>query len=122
MRKKYKFLAPFVVIMRLSILNITLAFMTAVSTFALDAEAQELLTKKVTLQLDRVELKSALAQLESAAGVKFVYGTRSLPLRRMVSLKVTNAIVADALDELFRPDKIAYKIVRNRIVLSMASE
>lgn len=119
MKKKEKFIPPIRVIMKLSVLQLTIAFLTAVSTYAYNAHAQELLMKKVSLNLEQVELKAALSELENAAGVKFVYGTRSLPLKRKVSIAGANKNVSEALDQLFYPDRVYYKVVRNKIVLTM---
>ncbi|WP_345032844.1 TonB-dependent receptor [Ravibacter arvi] len=100
-------------------MQLAISFCTAVSTFANVVEAQELLAKKVSLQIEHKELKTALAAIELNTGVKFVYGAKALPLKRKVSFSVANKSVAEALDELFNPDKISYRVVRNKIVLSL---
>ncbi len=105
--------------MKLSVLQFSIIVLTAVYSYAHRADAQELLMQKVTLKVEQTELKAVLSEIETLTGVKFVYGTRSLPLRRKVSLSVTNKNLSEALDELFSPDKVTYRIVRNKIVLSM---
>src|SRR5690606_13691988 len=53
------------------------------------------------------------------AGIKFVYTSRLVPLKKKVTLRVHNQSMAETLDALFSPDKVTYRIVRNRILLSV---
>ena len=121
MKKRKKFIPPIGTIMKLTVMQLAIAFATAVSTYGTSVEAQELLTKKVSLEVRQTDIKSALAAIEANSGIKFVYGSRSLPLKRQVTFSVANKSVAEALDELFSPDRVVYRVVRNKVVLSLAS-
>jgi len=78
--------------------------------------------KPVTVEFVDTEIKTALNELESQAGIKFVYTSRLVPLKRKVTLRVSNKSMAETLDALFSPDKVTYRIVRNRILLSVEEE
>lgn len=108
--------------MKLSVLQLTILFVSAASTYASRLEAQELLMKKVSVRIERTDVKSALAAIEAKTGVKFVYGARALPLKRQVTFSVTDKSISETLDELFSPDKVTYRVVRNKIVLSIDSD
>lgn len=120
MKKKKKFTSQIAIIMKLSVIQLSITLLTVAYSYAHNAGAQELLMKKVSINVEQTELKAVLSEVEAAAGVKFVYGTRSLPLKRKVSLSVANKNVAEVLDELFYPDKVSYRIVRNKILLNIA--
>src|SRR5690606_13385608 len=52
--------------------------------------SQELLDRKVTLNLDNVEIKKVLVQIERQAKVKFVYSPNAIGATRRVSVVAVN--------------------------------
>ncbi len=106
--------------MKVSIVQLSIVILTAAYTYGgHEARAQELLMKSVSVQFVDTDIKTALTELESKANVKFVYTSKLVPLKRKVTLNVTNKTVAETLDALFSPDQVKYKIVRDRILLSV---
>ncbi len=81
---------------------------------------QELLRHKVQLQVKDMKIKDVLTLLEARAHTKFVYSSRSLPMNRRVTIQASETALSEILDELFYPDKISCKAVRNRVILSLA--
>jgi TonB-linked SusC/RagA family outer membrane protein len=123
MEKKRKFLPSLGTIMKISILQLSLSLLTVMYTYGgPDVHAQELLMKSVTIHVVDTDIKTVLTKLESKADLKFVYTSKSVPLKRKISLKVTNRSVAETLQEMFSPDKVTYKIVNNRILLSVEEQ
>lgn len=121
MKKTRKFIALLGTIMKVSVIPLSIILMSAVFTYAgHKATAQELLMKPVSMQFINTDIKTALTALEAKANVKFVYSSNMVPLKRKVSINVVNKTVAEALDAMFSPDIVTYKIVRNRILLSVA--
>ncbi|GAB3279567.1 SusC/RagA family TonB-linked outer membrane protein [Larkinella harenae] len=84
--------------------------------------AQDVLHSKVHLQVKEAEIRTVLSQLEKRVRVSFVYSSRSLPLNRKVTIDATEKTLAQLLEELFLPDRINYKMIRNRIILSLPIE
>ena len=95
-----------------------LQFFNAVTPQAAHAEAQDLLHYKVRLQVKDMEIRSVLAQLETLAKVNFVYSSRVIPLDRKVTLNTSEKTIAQILDNLFLPDRVSYKSIGKRIILS----
>src|SRR5690606_28882983 len=123
MGKERKFIALLGTIMKISVIQLAIILTTAVSTYgSYEVTAQELLMKPVSVDFINTDIKTALAELESQADVKFVYTSRLVPLKRKVTLRVSNKSMAETLDALFSPDKVTYRIVRNRILLSVEEE
>ncbi len=120
MEKTREFIALWGTIMKVSILQLSIILLTAAYTYGgYEANAQELLMKPVSVQFTDTDIKTALSELELKANVKFVYTSRLVPLKRKVTLRVVDKSIAETLDALFSPDKVTYKIVRNRILLSV---
>src|SRR5690606_27395505 len=123
MEKERKFIALLGTIMKISVIQLAIILTTAVSTYgSYEVTAQELLMKPVSVDFINTDINTPLAELESQADVKFVYTSRLVPLKRKVTLRVSNKSMAETLDALFSPDKVTYRIVRNRILLSVEEE
>ena len=109
--------------MKISVIQLAFILTTAVYTYgSYEVTAQELLLKPVSVDFVNTEIKTALSELESQANVKFVYTSRLVPLKRKVTLKVMNQSMAETLEALFLPDKVSYRIVRNRILLTVEEQ
>lgn len=120
MEKERKFIALLGTIMKISAIQLAIILTTTIYTYgSYNVGAQELLMKPVTVEFVDTEIKTALNELESQAGIKFVYTSRLVPLKKKVTLRVHNQSMAETLDALFSPDKVTYRIVRNRILLSV---
>jgi TonB-linked SusC/RagA family outer membrane protein len=123
MRKIENFMTRLGVVMKISLIHITAIFLSSAYTYGGgDANAQDVLNKQISIELPSTDIKTVLAELENKARVKFVYSSRLVPLSRKVTLKVTNQSIAKILDELFKPDKVTYNIVNNRIVLNVVEQ
>ncbi len=81
------------------------------------SSAQHTGHKSVTLQLDSVPLKTALAQMERQAGVKFVYSSKAIQAQRRVSLSLNHRPVMEALDALLGPLDVGYSVIAGQIAL-----
>lgn len=121
MKKSRQFIAITGTIMKVSLTQILLSVLATAFSLAGPVNAQELLRRKVTLQIRQQEIKKVLTDLESMTKVKFVYSSRLLPIQRKVSISVSNQSISEVLNELFRPDQISYKIVNERIILTMSN-
>ncbi|MFA6060937.1 MAG: SusC/RagA family TonB-linked outer membrane protein, partial [Taibaiella sp.] len=119
MKKRKQFIAPLCTIMKISFLQLTLTLVAATYTYGRVVTAQELLLQKVSISAEQKEIKLILSELESIAKVKFVYSIQLVPVDRKVSISVMDKTIAEVLDELFMPNSVSYKIVRNKIVLKL---
>ncbi|WP_439585018.1 SusC/RagA family TonB-linked outer membrane protein [Dyadobacter bucti] len=82
-------------------------------------QTQDLLYAKVKLNVRETSIRAVLEKLENQAKVSFVYSSRSISLNRKVSISSSEKTVAQILDELFLPDKINYRSMGKRIILSL---
>ncbi len=100
-----------------SLQQILIALLVTHLMMAAPISGQNLLERKITLSLSETSLDKALLKLEKAAGVRFSYNSRSLPLKSVVALEAANESLSKVLDGLLTPVGISYRQVSNRIVL-----
>lgn len=105
-------------IMKYSLLQFLLAFVCICQTFATDTKAQEVLNKSITVNLQEVEMKTALAEIEKVIDVRFFYSPKIIQSDRRVSLQVQNLKFSEVLSRLLSPIELDYKIYGNQVVLS----
>lgn len=110
-------------LMRITVAQILLISITMSVSIAGDGFSQEVLNRKVSLQMNLSSLKEALTELERQAEVKFVYSASVLELTDPISLNVSNEKLSKVLDRLLEPRSIEY-VVKNKlhIVLKPAKE
>lgn len=96
-------------IMKLSMLQVTLAMIFSGMALAHSNHAQGVLDREVNLRLVDVTLKKVLNELESAASVKFVFSiNKQSKLSEKVLLEAENRKLGDILDELLSPREISF--------------
>lgn len=84
-------------------------------TGSVRAAQQEQLTPKVTIRLDRVPMKQAMAEIEKQTTLLFL--TTYVDTDRLVSIDVRSAPVEKALDQMVRGADIHYEVLSGNIVL-----
>ena len=97
MKKRRQFIAKFATIMKISFLQLVISVVATAYTYGNVVNAQELLLQRVSIKVERKEIRAVLAELESAAKVKFVYSDQLVPVDRKVSLSVTDKTLSDVL-------------------------
>ncbi len=108
--------------MRFSLIQLAIVGLIVTQLNAYSVTAQELLQQSVTIKVKNADLKSVLSQLEKQAHVKFVYSSRSLHMKRKVSVNAENKPLSAVLDAVFSPDQVSYKVMGGKVVLNMHYE
>src|ERR1043165_4436707 len=109
-RKKRAFLSKnagmIIKIMRVAMIQITVALAFAGLAIAHPNHAQEVLNREVSLKLNEVTLEKALTELETKAKVKFGYSRNKLNLDVKVSMDADRKKLGEVLDVLLGPNDI----------------
>lgn len=105
-------------LMKITLLQVLITSLTIVFGYALDTSGQEVLDRKVSLQVENAHLKDVLTEIERKAGVNFTYRSRLLKNNsiRSISLNATAAPLRDILSELF-DESIRYEVIGKQIIL-----
>jgi len=104
-------------IMRLSFLQLILVGVFVVVANARVTGAQDLLDKKITLNLENVTLHKALETIELQTKIRFAYSSSLIPLAEKVNIKANNQPLVDVLNDLFTDLNIEYQPVKGQIML-----
>jgi TonB-linked SusC/RagA family outer membrane protein len=84
--------------------------------YATDAEAQEVLDRRVTLDVDAVEVQDVLTLLGKQAKVKFTYNPSQIPIHNRITMHVTDQKLSDVLTNVLH-ENIDYKVIGKQIAL-----
>ncbi|MBC6990923.1 TonB-dependent receptor [Hymenobacter sp. BT491] len=84
--------------------------------------AQNVLDRKITLQVEAKTIKETLAQIAKQADIRFVYSQQLVGAERKVSLHAQEESLSAVLDEVLSPLKIQYEVNNDRVVLRAPSK
>ncbi len=108
----------FIKLMKLSLLQVLLAACVVSLSFARDSRAQEMLNKKVTVQVVDKDVKTTLKSISKAAQVRFLYSSLLIQADRKVTFTAVDERLETILDQLLTPLKITYKVEGKQILLT----
>jgi len=103
---------------RFSLTQGLVMFLLAGVSYAYTTNAQEYLSKRLTLRAENQEIKKVLTDIEKATGVQFVYSSEVIDARQKVSVQATNSTLEEVLIKFLKPLKVSYELVGRKIVLS----
>jgi TonB-dependent starch-binding outer membrane protein SusC len=103
-------------LMRISLINIILSGVLITISTAADVSGQEVLDRKVTLDVKNKSIREVLTTIEEKAQVKFTYRSKLVKSGKKVTLNLTEAKISQVLDKLFESG-IQYEVIGEQIVL-----
>jgi TonB-linked SusC/RagA family outer membrane protein len=118
MKKPVRFKPLFIHLMKISLMQCLLAVIFTGVSLAHDASAQELLQKRISLNIDNQEIRQVLTAIEKQAKVRFAYRPRLIPTDQKVSLVASNEPLAEVLHKLTSPLRLKYEVTGQQIILS----
>lgn len=105
-------------LMKLSLIQMCIAMIFAGVSLAKNAEAQELLNRKVSIRIENQDFESAISAIEKQADIKFTYRPKLVSTSQKITLSVSNEPLSQVLDKILIPLKIKYKVFNKQVVLS----
>lgn len=93
---------------------LSLAFVTIMNAGVL--HGQRVLEQKISLRLSNVEMEKVLDKIEAQTKVKFMYNPHIFPAQKY-SFRFEEEEFAEVLRQVLTPQKVAYELVGNRIIL-----
>lgn len=104
-------------IMRVSMLNIILA-VAVISLTKADGLTAQVLEKRVSVELEDVTLRGALARIERVAEVRFLYHSNVVSSRDRIRMIASEERLADILQQILGPRYIRFEAEGNQIILT----
>ena len=107
--------------MRVALLQIALLFCLITCTFAKNVHAQEVLSKKVSLNMPPSDLRSILKTITEKTSVNFTYSSNTLPARQRIAVTARDEQLGEVLYRLLSPLHITFEVINEQIVLKLAA-
>lgn len=104
-------------IMKLSGLQILLAFLLVNISYALDGKAQELLNRRVNISAQNQNVESVLKRIEKQTDVRFLFSREIIQSQRKVSYQAANELLSLVLTQILTPLNLAYEVVGQQILI-----
>ncbi|GLU55530.1 hypothetical protein Dfri01_49910 [Dyadobacter frigoris] len=104
-------------VMKISFSQIAIMFCLAGIANAIPLSAQELLSRRVSLNVSKAPIHLVLAELEKTADVRFVYSAAVINSKQKVSVNAQNQKLDVVLETVFRKTNIAWDVMGGQIVL-----
>jgi TonB-dependent starch-binding outer membrane protein SusC len=109
-------------LMRITFIQSLAVLLCVGMAYAHDARGQEVLNRRITLNLVNQDIEFMLEKIEKAADVRFLYSFELIKANRKVSLEVSNERLEKVLETLFRPLNVTFEATNKQtIVLKRAT-
>ncbi|MDQ6477058.1 TonB-dependent receptor [Dyadobacter sp. LHD-138] len=90
-------------------------------SWANDLAAQELLNRRLSLDVKERKIKVVLKEIEKATGIHFSYSPQVIESSRPVTLSVKDVTLGEVLKQLLTPMQISYDVTGKQVILSNSS-
>lgn len=118
MKIPVQFHRKLLILMRISLAQLVIALWFMGTATAVDVRAQELLSKKVSVQAQKQEVKKILQVIERQIGVRFIFSSKLIQSGRRVSLNTANEPLSKVLEDFLLPLGLRYEVTGKNIVIS----
>jgi len=108
-----------IIIMKVTAAQFVLMVVFSTLAFAGPLNGQGILDSKISLDVNNMEIKTVLVEIEKQIPVNFTYRPKLIQSSRKVSLRVNEARLSEVLDDLFSPE-VEFLVVGEEIVLKPA--
>ncbi|WP_373331222.1 SusC/RagA family TonB-linked outer membrane protein [Salmonirosea aquatica] len=103
--------------MKISSLQILLAVTIVQVSFALSSNAQELLNRRVSFQVQNQSVESFLKMIEQQANVRLLFSREIIQSKRKISYQASNEKLSRVLDQVLTPLNLGYEVAGQQIVI-----
>jgi TonB-linked SusC/RagA family outer membrane protein len=105
-------------LMNFSLIQALLAVIFTGVSLAYDANAQEVLSKPVSVRFENQDLRKVLKSIENQTNIRFAFRPREIPVDSKITIIASNESLGEVLDKVFKPLQLRYEVVGRQIVLS----
>jgi TonB-dependent starch-binding outer membrane protein SusC len=80
--------------------------------------AQEILTKRMSLNIENQSVKVILKNIEKTASIKFIYNPKIVEANSKISVRANEQTLESILKDFLTPLQLSYEVVGNKIILN----
>jgi len=105
-------------IMKITTIQLLLLISCVISVYAKNLKAQEILEKKITVNVQNQELRKVIVMIEKQTNVKFVYSPSAINVTEKITYHSKSSTINSFLSEVLVPINIQFNVIDNQILLS----
>lgn len=117
MEKHRQFFSTLLTVMKIAGPPLFIVLLTFSLGVAKDVYSQELLKRRMSIDVSNEEFRNVLSRIEKTADVKFSFVPQLISVHEKVSVSAQGETLASVLDEVLSPLKISYEVSGKYIVL-----
>lgn len=122
MKKRQQFVATIMTAMKITLIQFVISIIFAGTLFANDAKSQAILQKSFSVNLEKVELKNVISEIQKQTSVKFSFSPNMINSERIMTYRADTKTVSDFLDYIKNVYRIDYKVVDERVILFLQND
>ena len=122
MKKKQPLVATIMKAMKITIIQFVISFICVGTLLANEAKGQMILQKTISVNLEKVELRNVINEIQNQTDVKFSFSPNLINSNRIMSYRAESKTILDFLDYINKVYNIDYKLVDERIILFLQNE
>ncbi|MES1249185.1 MAG: carboxypeptidase-like regulatory domain-containing protein, partial [Chitinophaga rupis] len=120
--KKKRYAAIIHAAMRITYLQIILILVFSASLSAKEAHSQAALEKIINISVNKEEVKKVLLSITRQTGVKFLYSSDLVDVKKKISCELETKKLREFLEEVLAPFGISYKVVSDQQILLVRTD
>ncbi len=117
MKKKQQLVASIMKAMKITFIQFVISIIFAGTLFANEAKSQEILQKSFSINLEKVELKNVINEIQKQTSVRFSFSSNSINSNRVISYNANAKTVSEFLTDLKKLYNIEHKFINERVIL-----
>ena len=118
---KNHFKQKLLLFMKINLIQVIMAGVFAINTFAIPVKAQDVLQEKVSISLEKGTIKTLLKSMEKQTNVLFSYKNELIANDLPLTVKIKNEKVEDVLRKVLTPRNISFETVGERQIILVRS-
>ncbi len=122
MKKRQPLVATIMTAMKITLIQFIISIIFAGTLFANEAKSQIILQKTISVNLEKVELKNVINEIQKQTNVKFSFSPNFINSNRIMSYRAESKTILDFLDYIKKTYGIDYKLVDERVILFLQNE
>jgi TonB-linked SusC/RagA family outer membrane protein len=117
MKKEQHLVASIMTAMKITFIQLVISIMFAGTLFANEAKSQSILQKTFSINLEKVELKKVINEVQKQTNVKFSFSPNTINTNRIMSYYANPKTISDFLGDLKSLYNIDSKFIDERLIL-----
>ena len=118
---KNHFKQKLLLFMKINLIQVIMAGVFAINTFAIPVKAQDVLQEKVSISLEKGTIKTLLKSMEKQTNVLFSYKNELIANDLPLTVTIKNEKVEDVLRKVLTPRNISFETVGERQIILVRS-